>query len=62
MWNHWISQRKLTNKFMPPKIFKMKSTKLYDGPKPVFSNDFTVEKFILCFITVKLQQIICSYH
>lgn len=47
---------------MPPKIFKMKSTKLYDGPKPVFSNDFTVEKFILCFITVKLQQIICSYH
>lgn len=44
MWNHWISQRKLTNKFMPPKVFQMKSTKLYDGPKPVCFQMISLSK------------------
>lgn len=46
MWNHWISQRKLTNKFMPPKIFQMKSTnlKLHDGPKPVCFQMISLSK------------------
>lgn len=51
---------------MPPKVFQMKSTKLYDGPKPVCFQMISLskkkKKLILCFITVKLQQIICSYH